>query len=236
MERLLRVASPLGLYAEEFDTSTGRHLGNFPQAFSHLALIEAAARIVVARCSRSSSRDRPLRRDRDRQRRRRRHARPAPGSVGQADPAARARRLAHARTAELGRARRVRRRSLHLAGHVVRRRHGQGVPAAGPLLRRRRDQAVRRGALPPARGGLRRAPAPRRHLPGVADRLRRDGAVLHAGGAGLPGARRARRGSDRAARERSLPVPRRLARAAHPAARGRPRRRRASIRSTLPAA
>jgi GH15 family glucan-1,4-alpha-glucosidase len=48
MDRLLRVASPLGLYAEEFDTSTGRHLGNFPQAFSHLALIEAAARIIVA--------------------------------------------------------------------------------------------------------------------------------------------------------------------------------------------
>ena len=47
MERLLRVASPLGLYAEEFDAATGRHLGNFPQAFSHLALIEAAARIVV---------------------------------------------------------------------------------------------------------------------------------------------------------------------------------------------
>jgi GH15 family glucan-1,4-alpha-glucosidase len=48
MERLLRVASPLGLYAEEFDAATGRHLGNFPQAFSHLALIEAAARIVIA--------------------------------------------------------------------------------------------------------------------------------------------------------------------------------------------
>ena len=48
MERLLRVASPLGLYAEEFDAGTGRHLGNFPQAFSHLALIEAAARIIVA--------------------------------------------------------------------------------------------------------------------------------------------------------------------------------------------
>jgi GH15 family glucan-1,4-alpha-glucosidase len=47
MERLLRVASPLGLYAEEFDAGTGRHLGNFPQAFSHLALIEAAARIIV---------------------------------------------------------------------------------------------------------------------------------------------------------------------------------------------
>jgi alpha,alpha-trehalase len=48
MERLLRVASPLGLYAEEFDADTGRHLGNFPQAFSHLALIEAAGRIIIA--------------------------------------------------------------------------------------------------------------------------------------------------------------------------------------------
>ena len=48
MERLLRVASPLGLYAEEFDADTGRHLGNFPQAFSHLALIEASSRIILA--------------------------------------------------------------------------------------------------------------------------------------------------------------------------------------------
>jgi GH15 family glucan-1,4-alpha-glucosidase len=48
MQKLLAVGSPLGLYAEEFDTSTARHLGNFPQAFSHLALIEAAARIIVA--------------------------------------------------------------------------------------------------------------------------------------------------------------------------------------------
>ncbi len=47
MEKLLRIASPLGLYAEEFDAETGRHLGNFPQAFSHLALMEAAARIIV---------------------------------------------------------------------------------------------------------------------------------------------------------------------------------------------
>ncbi len=47
MERLLRVASPLGLYAEEFETETARHLGNFPQAFSHLALIEAAGRIIL---------------------------------------------------------------------------------------------------------------------------------------------------------------------------------------------
>jgi len=48
MERLLRISSPLGLYAEEFDVETGRHLGNVPQAFSHLALIEAAGRIILA--------------------------------------------------------------------------------------------------------------------------------------------------------------------------------------------
>jgi GH15 family glucan-1,4-alpha-glucosidase len=48
MERLLRIGSALGLYAEEFETETSRHLGNFPQAFSHLALIEAAARLIVA--------------------------------------------------------------------------------------------------------------------------------------------------------------------------------------------
>ena len=47
MDRLLRVASPLGLYAEEFDAGSAHHLGNFPQAFSHLALIEAAARLIV---------------------------------------------------------------------------------------------------------------------------------------------------------------------------------------------
>jgi GH15 family glucan-1,4-alpha-glucosidase len=47
MTRLTKVASPLGLYAEEFDVGTGRHLGNFPQAFSHLALVEAAGRIIL---------------------------------------------------------------------------------------------------------------------------------------------------------------------------------------------
>ncbi|WP_047288051.1 glycoside hydrolase family 15 protein [Pseudomonas protegens] len=41
-EQLLRYANPLGLYAEEFD-SHGRHLGNTPQALSHLALISAAS-------------------------------------------------------------------------------------------------------------------------------------------------------------------------------------------------
>ena len=48
MERLLREASPLGLYAEQLDAATGRHLGNFPQAFSHLACLEAGARIILA--------------------------------------------------------------------------------------------------------------------------------------------------------------------------------------------
>ena len=47
LDRLLRIGSPLGLYAEEFDTDTAHHLGNFPQAFSHLALIEAAGRIIL---------------------------------------------------------------------------------------------------------------------------------------------------------------------------------------------
>ncbi len=56
LERLLRVASPLGLYAEEFDTETGHHLGNFPQAFSHLAMIEAAGRLILMERSPSCER------------------------------------------------------------------------------------------------------------------------------------------------------------------------------------
>jgi GH15 family glucan-1,4-alpha-glucosidase len=45
-EKLLSYASPLLLYAEEIDPHTGRHLGNFPQAFSHLALINAVTHII----------------------------------------------------------------------------------------------------------------------------------------------------------------------------------------------
>jgi GH15 family glucan-1,4-alpha-glucosidase len=45
-EKLLSFAGPLKLYAEEIDAPTGLHLGNFPQAFTHLALIDAAQRLI----------------------------------------------------------------------------------------------------------------------------------------------------------------------------------------------
>jgi GH15 family glucan-1,4-alpha-glucosidase len=46
-ERLLAHASPLGLYAEELDGHSGRHLGNYPQAFTHLALINAVMHVIA---------------------------------------------------------------------------------------------------------------------------------------------------------------------------------------------
>lgn len=45
-QRLLSFASPLGLYAEELDPRTGRHWSNFPQAYSHLGLIEAVLDVI----------------------------------------------------------------------------------------------------------------------------------------------------------------------------------------------
>jgi len=47
-EKLLSYASDLQLYAEEIDSHTGRHLGNFPQAFTHLALINAVMQVIGA--------------------------------------------------------------------------------------------------------------------------------------------------------------------------------------------
>ncbi len=47
LERLLAAASPLGLYAEELDAKSGRHLGNYPQAFTHLALINAVMHVIA---------------------------------------------------------------------------------------------------------------------------------------------------------------------------------------------
>jgi GH15 family glucan-1,4-alpha-glucosidase len=46
-ERLLSHGSALGLYAEELDAATGRHLGNYPQAFTHLALINAVIHVIA---------------------------------------------------------------------------------------------------------------------------------------------------------------------------------------------
>jgi GH15 family glucan-1,4-alpha-glucosidase len=46
-ERLLSLAGPLGLYAEEVLAESNLHLGNFPQAFTHLALINAVAHVIV---------------------------------------------------------------------------------------------------------------------------------------------------------------------------------------------
>jgi GH15 family glucan-1,4-alpha-glucosidase len=45
-QKLLSFAGPLLLYAEEIDATTGQHLGNFPQAFTHLALIEAVSQLI----------------------------------------------------------------------------------------------------------------------------------------------------------------------------------------------
>jgi GH15 family glucan-1,4-alpha-glucosidase len=42
MDQLLAYRNDLGMLAEEIDPKTGRHAGNTPQAFSHLALINAA--------------------------------------------------------------------------------------------------------------------------------------------------------------------------------------------------
>jgi alpha,alpha-trehalase len=47
-EKLLSLASPLGLFGEELDPETGRHRGNFPQAFTHLALINAVMHLIAA--------------------------------------------------------------------------------------------------------------------------------------------------------------------------------------------
>jgi alpha,alpha-trehalase len=47
-ERLLGYASSLQLYAEEIDPRSGRHLGNFPQAFTHLALVNAVMHVIGA--------------------------------------------------------------------------------------------------------------------------------------------------------------------------------------------
>jgi GH15 family glucan-1,4-alpha-glucosidase len=60
--KLLSFAGPLELYGEEIDPHSGHHLGNFPQAFTHLALINAVLH-VIARESDRGDEARPTRRD-----------------------------------------------------------------------------------------------------------------------------------------------------------------------------
>ncbi len=57
----LAAANHLGLLAEEVDAGTGALLGNFPQAFSHLGLIQAAARLDLALRLRDEGIDEPPR-------------------------------------------------------------------------------------------------------------------------------------------------------------------------------
>jgi alpha,alpha-trehalase len=45
-DKLLSMAGPLHLYAEELDAASGQHLGNYPQAFTHLALIDAVTQLI----------------------------------------------------------------------------------------------------------------------------------------------------------------------------------------------
>jgi GH15 family glucan-1,4-alpha-glucosidase len=47
-ERLLALCNDVGLLAEEYDTAARRQVGNFPQAFSHVALINSALNLTRA--------------------------------------------------------------------------------------------------------------------------------------------------------------------------------------------
>jgi GH15 family glucan-1,4-alpha-glucosidase len=58
-EKLLSYASPLQLYAEEIDPRSGRHLGNFPQAFTHLALVNAVMHVIRAEAGSDANRFTP---------------------------------------------------------------------------------------------------------------------------------------------------------------------------------
>ena len=48
LNQLTIFTPPARLYAGEIDATTGEHLGNFPQAFTHLALIEAVSLLIAS--------------------------------------------------------------------------------------------------------------------------------------------------------------------------------------------
>jgi GH15 family glucan-1,4-alpha-glucosidase len=57
MDQLVKLSSPLGLFGEEMDPRTGAHLGNYPQALTHAALIQAA--LAIRRANQEWPRDEP---------------------------------------------------------------------------------------------------------------------------------------------------------------------------------
>jgi GH15 family glucan-1,4-alpha-glucosidase len=48
LDEICRLAGPLGLLSEQFDAASGRALGNHPQAYSHLAVINACVRLAAS--------------------------------------------------------------------------------------------------------------------------------------------------------------------------------------------
>ena len=95
---------------------------------------------------------------------------------------------------------------------------GREFHPGASLLRRRELQGLWRGAAAPARARLRRASPRGRHLARLAAALRGLRALLCRGRAAVPRARAARRGPERAAFRRAVPVSTGLARAGHPGA------------------
>ncbi len=61
-DRLVGLANDVGLLSEEYDVADGRMVGNFPQAFSHLALVQAAFRLADADARRPLNEASPRRR------------------------------------------------------------------------------------------------------------------------------------------------------------------------------
>jgi GH15 family glucan-1,4-alpha-glucosidase len=61
LDRLPGHANDLGLLAEQVDAATGELLGNFPQAFSHVGLVNAAWAIAQAEAGEAKPATEPLR-------------------------------------------------------------------------------------------------------------------------------------------------------------------------------
>ena len=199
-----------------------RHPGSHPGEVMRRATACRTVSPVDEHPRRRRVRQRPaLRRHRDRHRRGRRHVRPPPRPVRQARAATRTRRLPPARTGQLGLHRRFREGQVPGPG-VLARPPRPRVPARGQLLRRGEHEVLRRRPVPAAPPGLRRAPPPRRDLPGVADRLLHPRALLQPGRAPLRRARAPRRGPDRRAHQRRLPLSPGAARTTDPATQRRP--------------